>query len=229
MPLSLRSLTTEARQCRTPKQFRALLVHLSAFIPYRHFAGAWGYPARSTLCYVFNVGFPVDLLRWRLTTGVMWREPVFIQWLATNRAYLWSDAVQELKEPIDPELKARTEKAGVQHTLVGGSASAEYFVIFTADMASAEKGRAYLERFEAALPALVEASQRAFPRTLLTPRETRILERRAHGEIMKQIAANERISERTVREHLGRIKKKLYTTDLVNAVTIAVRSGMIDP
>jgi hypothetical protein len=28
--------------------------------------------------------------------------------------------------------------------------------------------------------------------------------------------------------HLQRIKKKLYTDDLVNAVVIAVRSGMLD-
>ena len=49
------------------------------------------------------------------------------------------------------------------------------------------------------------------------------------GEIMKQIAAAEGISERTVRQHLQRIKKKLYTDDLVNAVVIAVKSGMLFP
>lgn len=79
------------------------------------------------------------------------------------------------------------------------------------------------------MPALVGASQRAYPRTLLTKRETSILERRAHGQIAKQIAANESISERTVRAHLTRIKKKLYTNDLVNAVVIALRSGMVRP
>ncbi len=47
------------------------------------------------------------------------------------------------------------------------------------------------------------------------------------GEIAKKIAAAEGISERMVREHLQRIKKKLYTHDLVNAVVIAVRSGML--
>ena len=48
------------------------------------------------------------------------------------------------------------------------------------------------------------------------------------GELLKQIAAAQGISERTVRMHLQRIKKKLYTDDLVNAVVIAVRSGMLD-
>ena len=47
------------------------------------------------------------------------------------------------------------------------------------------------------------------------------------GEITKQIAAGEAISERTIREHLQHIKTKLYTDDLVNAVVIAVKSGMV--
>ena len=47
------------------------------------------------------------------------------------------------------------------------------------------------------------------------------------GEIIKQIARAEGITDRTVRMRLQRIKKKLYTDDLVNAVVIAVRSGMI--
>ena len=47
------------------------------------------------------------------------------------------------------------------------------------------------------------------------------------GEITKQIASAEGISERTVREHLQHIKRKLYTDDLVNAVAIAVKTGMV--
>jgi len=48
------------------------------------------------------------------------------------------------------------------------------------------------------------------------------------GEAIKQIAAEEGIAERTVTMHLQRVKKKLYTDDLVNAIVMAVRSGMID-
>ena len=48
------------------------------------------------------------------------------------------------------------------------------------------------------------------------------------GEAIKQIAGEEGIAERTVTMHLQRVKKKLYTDDLVNAIVMAVRSGMID-
>jgi len=48
------------------------------------------------------------------------------------------------------------------------------------------------------------------------------------GEKINRIATGEGIAIRTVRMHLGRIKKKLYTDDLVNAVMIASKSGMLD-
>jgi DNA-binding CsgD family transcriptional regulator len=96
-------------------------------------------------------------------------------------------------------------------------------------MPSLATGRAYLELFKLIVPWLARASQRAYPHTLLTKREIIILERRATGEIIKQIASAEGMNERTVREHLQTIKRKLYTNDLVNAVVIAVKSGMILP
>jgi DNA-binding CsgD family transcriptional regulator len=94
-------------------------------------------------------------------------------------------------------------------------------------MSSARTARTHLKQYDSILLSLVEASLRAYPRSLLTKRERAILERRAMGEIAKQIAIAEGISERTVREHLQQIKKKLYTNDLVNAVVIAVKSGML--
>ncbi|MGE0277465.1 MAG: LuxR C-terminal-related transcriptional regulator [Nitrospiraceae bacterium] len=47
------------------------------------------------------------------------------------------------------------------------------------------------------------------------------------GQIIKQIAHAEGITGRTVRMHLQHIKRKLYTDDLVNAVVIAVKNGML--
>jgi DNA-binding NarL/FixJ family response regulator len=134
-----------------------------------------------------------------------------------------------MKAKFNPEMLKRVQQAGLEYSLCGGFASSDYYVWFNAAMSSEQTGRAHVERFEMLLPWLVRASQRAYPRTLLTDRERSILERRAMGELSKQIAAALGISERTVRMHVQRIKKKLYTDDLVNAVVIAVRSGMLDP
>jgi DNA-binding NarL/FixJ family response regulator len=226
---SLQELKTEARRCHTPKQFRELLEHLRAFIPFQKFIGLWGYPSRTTIRFIFNQGFPRDWMRWRLTTGALWTSPLFHEWLRTKRTNLWCDAVKHLKAPLDPELVRRMKQAGAQYALFGGVASPVYFVLFGAAMPSAASGRAYLKRFGSIVPLLVQASQRAYPRSLLTKRETAVLERRAMGEITKQIATSEGISERTIREHFQRIKKKLYTDDLLNAVVIAVKSGMVLP
>src|SRR5262244_3777162 len=225
---SLDELKAEARRCRTPKQFGELLKHLRTALPYISFACCWGHPMR-TIRFMFYQDVPTDLIRWRLTTGALWTSPAFQEWLVTNRPFLWCDAARRLKAQFDPELLSRMEKAGLQYMLCGGFASRDRFIIFAAAMSTEESARAHKKLFESITPLLMQASQRAYPRTLLTERETAILERRARGEITKQIAATERISERTVREHLQSIKKKLYTDDVINAVVIAVQSGMVLP
>ncbi len=224
---SLLELKAAASRCRTPKQFRELLASLQAFIPYEKFAGSWGYPSRTSIRFIFNQGFPTDWIRWYAATRSQWTNPIFQEWLRTNRAYLWCDAAKRPKAQFDPELLTRIEQAGLQYSLCGGLASHDHYVLLVAAMASEESGHAHIKNFALIVPWLARASQRAYPRTLLTKRETVVLERRAMGEITKKIAAAEGISERTVREHLQHIKKKLYTNDLVNAVVIAVRSGML--
>ena len=225
---SLDELKAEASRCRTPKQFGELLKHLRTVLPYISFACCWGHPMRA-IRFMFYQDVPTDLIRWRLTTGALWTSPAFQEWLLTNRPFLWCDAAKRLKAHFDPELLSRMEKAGLQYMLCGGSASRDRFIILAAAMSTEESARAHKRLFESITPLLVRASQRAYPRTLLTERETAILERRARGEITKQIAAAERISERTVREHLQSIKRKLYTDDVINAVVIAVQSGMVLP
>lgn len=226
---SLEELKAEARRCQTPKQFRELLKYLQAFIPYSRFAGTWGHTSRATIRYIFNQGFPTELLRWRFTTGALWTSPAFQEWLRVKRAFLWCDAAKRLKAQFDPELVVRMTQFGLQYSLCGGFAGPDRFVLFAAAMPSARSGRTHLKLFELIVPWLVEASQRAYPHTLLTKREATILQRRAMGEITKQIATAEGISERTVREHMQHIKKKLYTDDLVNAIVIGVKSGILLP
>ena len=227
--LLLREFKAQAARCETPKQFHKLLDNLRTFIPYEKFAGVWGYPSRSTLRFIFNHSFPVDFLRWHLTTGAMWTSPAFRQWLRTNRAVLWCDVAKRLGKQLDPDLVKHVTQANLENMLCGGLASQKRFVLFTAAMPSAESGRAHLSQFEVTVPWLVAASQRAYPSSLLTKRQVSILERRAMGQIIKQIAAAEGISEATVREHIQQIKRKLCTDDLVNAVVIAVKSGMLLP
>lgn len=225
--ISLAAFNASANRCRTPKRFRELLTSVTGLLPYRNLVCGWGYPPGS-IGFVFNHGFPVEFLRWYLTKGMIGRAPVFQEWLRTKKSEIWLDAAKRLKDQFDPDLLDRILKFNLQYSLSGGLVSQDLWVYFTVNMGSEESCQAYLKRFEKLVPMLCRALQQACPRPLLTAREQAILDRRAMGDLIKQIAAAQGISERTVRMHLQRIKKKLYTDDLVNAVVIAVRSGMLD-
>ncbi len=226
---SLRELKTLASRCGTPKQFRDLLSSLKNLLPYRNLICGWGYPSSATIGFIFNHSYPTELVRWFFANGMLWRSPVFKEWLRTNKTQVWLDVAKRLRKDFDPELLLRLQQQKLEYAFSGGILNEDLWVHFSINMESEESCRAHLRRFETIVPVLAEALMRACPRPLLTDRERAILERRAMGELIKQIASAQGISERTVRMHLQRIKKKLYTDDLVNAVVIAVRSGMLAP
>ena len=229
--LHMHALKEAADGCRTPKQFHNLLhTQLRRFVPWEKFAGSWGYPSKQTLSYVVHYNVPLDFMRWYWTTGAQWTSPTFRDWWQNQRptAYVWVNEALRLKvQETHPEFFRRVHEIGMAYTMVGGRGSPSHYIALCAAMPSEESARNHLPIFEEVLPWLIEASQRAYPRSLLTVRETAVLKRRALGEIGKQIALGESMTERTVRKHLEQIKKKLNTDDLVNAVVIASHSGMI--
>ena len=122
---------------------------------------------------------------------MLWKGPIFREWLRTNRPQVSCSVWKRLGKRIDPEYVAQVKKIQVDRSHGG------------------------------------RALQSACPRPLVTKRENAVLEQRMSGKIPKEIAAAEAISESTVRQHLQTIKKTLFTNDLVNAVVIALRSGML--
>lgn len=226
-PESLDRWKSSAIRCGTPAQFRKLLSTLKIFLPFRHLVCLWGYHSRHSIRFVFNHGFPEELLRWYLAKGMVWKGPMFRKWLRTNRPQVSGDVYRQPGKHIDAELLQQARKFNVSSLLAGGIKSRRLWIFCVMSMNSDERCRAYLKRFELVVPILAKALQRACPRPLLTRREIAILEHRTMGKIAKEIAQVEGISEGTVREHLQRIKSKLFTNDLVNAVAIAIRSGML--
>jgi two-component system, NarL family, response regulator YdfI len=85
---------------------------------------------------------------------------------------------------------------------------------------------AVLEQLPTALkPDLHDPS--APPLQALSPRETEVLHMLADGLGNKEIAWRLRISEHTVKFHVGSIFNKLNASSRVEAVAIAVRRGLI--
>lgn len=83
-----------------------------------------------------------------------------------------------------------------------------------------------------------EPSQEALPRTdsegdragiaLLTDRETQILVRIAGGMLNKEIADSLNISERTVKNHISSIFRKINVWDRTQAAVFAIRNGLVE-
>ena len=224
---SLSELKASASLCHTPRQFRALLDSLQTFFPFKNLICIWGYPSRKTIRYIFNHSFPIEFVRWYLTKGMLWQGPMFQEWLRTNKSQIGYEVRRRLKGQFDPEILERAKRSNLEGGLLGGIHTRDVWIFFAMIMGSEESCRAHLKQFDQILPVLAKTLRRCCPRPLLTKREAIVLERRTMGELIKQIAAAEKISQRTVRKHLQSIKRKLYTDDLVNAVVIAVRSGML--
>ena len=217
-----------ANRCHTPKQFRGLLNRLENVLPYRRLTCAWGYMPHCEIGFVFTPNGPTDFLRWFLTKGMMPKSPLFQEWLRTKQVQVWTDVARRYPDKFEPGHLERVIKAHLQHSLGGGWLDKKLWVFFAISMASEEMCRANVKPFGLLLPCLCRALRRACPQPLLTPREADVLERRVMGQAIKQIAAEEGIAQRTVTMHLQQIKKKLYTDDLVNAIVMAVKSGMLD-
>ncbi len=66
------------------------------------------------------------------------------------------------------------------------------------------------------------------PESVLSARETEILQKVAYGSTTKEVAEELGISPHTVKTHLERIFEKLGANDRAQAVAIAIRKGILE-
>ena len=228
---SIEEFQFSALRSRTPKSFTRLLTRLQSLIPYRFLVCGWGYPRAYRVSRLLSIGYPLQFLQWYFTTDMLRRDPVFAEWLRTRRPQIWIDVARRLPGQLDPDLLKRAEQFGLQYSLFGGTIETrdhELGCCFAVVMPSEQGCRTYLSRFRLLLPFLSQAFKQSYPRGMLSRREEVILKLRAMGHQTKQIADELGISPRTVKKHFESVKTKLYTDDLLNAVVIAMRLGMLD-
>jgi NarL family two-component system response regulator YdfI len=98
-----------------------------------------------------------------------------------------------------------------------------------AAVAAAAAGLVVLRPADLAAPSRAVPAREALPQAipLLTPRELEVLRLLAEGLGNKSIAARLRISERTVKFHVGAIFERLGVTSRTEAVTAGLRRGLI--
>ncbi len=76
-------------------------------------------------------------------------------------------------------------------------------------------------------PAAAAKLAEGVTRVQLTPRELATLQLMASGKANKEIASELRISERTVKTHLGHLFEKLGVTSRTEAIGVATRRGLV--
>jgi DNA-binding NarL/FixJ family response regulator len=113
-------------------------------------------------------------------------------------------------------------RAGAAGYLLKSSAPAEV----ARAVRAAHAGEALLDPVAAAR--LIEALKRdEEPLDRLTPREREVLLLLGRGYPNKQIARELRVSEKTVKTHVGHVLAKLGVTDRTQAAVVAVRAGLV--
>ena len=93
---------------------------------------------------------------------------------------------------------------------------------------AAEAGEAVLDPVVAAR-LLEELARDSEPLDRLTPREREVLVLLGRGFPNKRIAQDLRLSEKTVKTHVGHVLAKLGVTDRTQAAVVAVRAGLVEP
>ena len=95
---------------------------------------------------------------------------------------------------------------------------------------SVAAGEAFLHQTITApfLKRMAPIAERTAGTERLTDRELEVLTHLADGLASKQIAAALLISEETIKTHLARIYQKLGVSDRVQAVALALRSGLVE-
>ena len=93
---------------------------------------------------------------------------------------------------------------------------------------AADAGEAVLDPLVAAR-LLEELARDSEPLDRLTPREREVLVLLGRGFPNKRIAQDLRLSEKTVKTHVGHVLAKLGVTDRTQAAVVAVRAGLVEP
>jgi DNA-binding CsgD family transcriptional regulator len=223
---TLKSIQEYAVLCRTPRQFKRLLESVRSLIPYRGIACVLINPVTLRIVHMVDVDYPRRYIAWYLANGMCRKDPIFQEWLRTQKPQVSSEVMQRLRHRFDAEHIKRIEEFHLHHEMQGGIIEQDRAAFFVMILNSDAQVKAHLRTFEQLITPLFRALTNSYRYPMLTDRKKTILLWRAQGKLPRQIAGELEISERTVKLHLEEIRKKLYASDLVSAVWIAGQIGI---
>ena len=211
-----------ANTCRTRRHFFNLLRRFRTYVPYRGLVFGWGYHPDFVLAFWDHDDYPLEYLRYYIQDSVLQKDPIFAEWLRTQRCQVWKDVVERVgASTIDPTYLRMTREHGLEHTLAGGSIDEGITCFFALAMLSDGQCHEYLHPFEVCINDLCQAMRRAFPRPRLSPQQVDVLTRLRRGYTVDEIADQLKIKPGTVHAHLKKVKNTLEATTTLQALSTA--------
>jgi len=228
MGISFEEFRDIAQKCHTPLQFKNLIRVFSRYIPFTRFIYGWGYHQDFLIAFWGHDSCPEDYLDYYMGEGVLKIDPLFKKWLSTGRCQNLDRILKtKASERIDGRYLAKTEQAGLLHTLAGGTKEGAWTAFFAAAFASESICRDNFKKFEWCVPRLSEALQKAYPFPKLTRREWRVLHLLSLGDNQREISQKLQISETTVQFRLKKTREKLHARNNENAVRKGIATGLL--
>lgn len=148
------------------------------------------------------------------------------------------DVLKELKEKNDPlKVLILTVHSEVEYLVKAVDIGANGYILKDSGSAELKQAiNAVIDEGSYIQPNLIPAlNSRLINRDMdkeklasLTKREVEILTQVACGMFNKEIAVNLNISERTVKNHISNIFKKIYASDRTQAAVFAIRNNIVN-
>ena len=262
-PGMIQRIKAYALRCRTPRQFNKLIEDLNRLFGRDKTRSlpivcGWGYPNFKAInkdgavdldpeiVCIKNMGFPKSYLNWYRTSGMIVKDPVFMEWLRTGRPQIWSEVANRQPQAFSKELVRHVRDHNLRYQLEGGWISDpagiqnvesgrppglndSAIVFLSVAFASEPECKTYVGAFSELLPSIGLAFKNTHSTPGITPRRLMILKHIALGSSHKEIAHALKISESAVKDHRTKILKALSAENDANAVLIALVEKVIKP
>jgi DNA-binding CsgD family transcriptional regulator len=230
----LEDILFSAEECRTPKQFNLLVKRLQTCIPFRYMVCGYGNPVTYNIAEIVDVNYPTKFLQWYFKTAMIRKDPLFHEWMRTQKCQTWADCLKKKPHLFDSEYIAKVKEFDLHYRITGGflDTPRELVGYFSFVMQSEKACRDFIGAIDDMLPVLYRALKKSYQKqirfpSVLSEKKKSILELAAQGNTRRMIAFKQGITERTVQMHLSAIQKRLNAKNETHAVAIGLRCRLI--
>jgi DNA-binding CsgD family transcriptional regulator len=237
----LLELINDSLACTSPEQVVKLMGRLGALLPYQAALSCMGKIGANGIIEdvkLLNVNYPADYLAELAKRELTMKDPVVMENFKNFRMQYWADTFKQ--QPVTHDIRTilslaedygfRKVRSGCGYgygvrNLKGTEGSFFCYQGLDRSSRTEEILSLVIPHFHEAIRRTGQISKNTAP---LTPKEIDVLNWLKQGKSNWDISIILKISERTVKFHVGNIMRKLDATTRTHAVAIAFEQGLVD-